>query len=129
MACGLNISADDSADLHRAIGDLAESLSSGEATQAMAAFSKKFPKYETLSEDFDALAGAYFVENSLDFKDEDVSATAATVTVQWDLALTTKQSGLTRNRSAELTLKLVREGKHWRIVEFGPIDIFDPQGG
>jgi hypothetical protein len=117
---------DDAADVHKVIGGVAEALSSGEVTQAMQVFSKSYKDYDKLSSYFEGLAGAYFVENKLDFTDEDVSATAATVMLHWDLALTTKQGGFTTNRSGDVTLKLVREGKGWRIVEFGPIGLFDP---
>jgi hypothetical protein len=128
LACGMAARADDSADVHKVIGDVADALSSGEVTQALAGFDKKFVNYQKLSDYFEALTNAYFVENTVDFMDEDVSASAATVMVRWDLAVTTKQSGITKNRSAELTMRLVREGKKWRIMEFGPIGMFDPQG-
>jgi hypothetical protein len=124
--CAVAARADDSHDVHAVIDDLANALSAGELTQAMSVFSKKCPNYEKLSDYFDGLTSAYFVENTLDFTGENVSATEATVSLRWDLALTTKQGGDTANRSAELTLKLMREGKHWRIVELGPITLFDP---
>jgi len=118
--------ADDSADVHQVIGDMANAISAGEVSQAMSGFSKKCADYDKLSNYFDALSGAYFVENTVAFTDEEVSATEARVSLHWDLALTTKQSGFTRNRSADLTVKLVREGKHWRITELSPVAIFDP---
>jgi len=118
--------ADDSADIHRVIGDMANAISAGEVSQAMSGFSKKYANYDKLSDDFDALTSAYFVENTVAFTDEEVSATEASVSVHWDLALTTKQSGFTKNRSADVTVKLVREGKHWRIMELSPIALFDP---
>ncbi len=120
--------ADDAADVDKVLGDMADALSGGEATQAMSAFSKTYPDYDKLSAYFDALTSAFKVENRLEFKEEDVAATQASLNVQWDLALTTGQSGFTTNRSAEVKVKLVREGKHWRITEFAPITIFDPQG-
>jgi hypothetical protein len=123
--CGGLARADDSADVHQVIGDVANALSSGEVTQAMAGFSKKCVNYDKLSECFEALAGAFFIENTIAFTDEEVSASEAAVALHWDLALTTKQSGFTTNRSADLTVKLVREGKHWRITDFGPVEMFD----
>ncbi len=126
LCCGAGARADDSSDVHSVIGDVANALSAGEVTQAMAGFSKKCANYDKLNEYFDALTGAYFVENTVAFTDEEISATEASVAMRWDLALTTKQSGFTKNRSAELTVKLVREGKHWRIMELGPTAIFDP---
>jgi hypothetical protein len=118
--------ADDSADVHRVIGDLANAISAGEVSQAMSGFSKKCADYGKLNDYFDALAGAYFVENTVAFTDEEISATEASVSLHWDLALTTKQSGFTKNRSADVTVKLAREGKHWRIMELTPLSLFDP---
>jgi hypothetical protein len=125
IACAA-LRADDSGDVHQVIGDVAKAISAGEVSQAMSGFSKKCADYGKLSDDFDGLTGAYFVENTLDFADEEVSATEARVSLHWDLALTTKQSGFTKNRSGDLTVKLVREGKHWRIVELSPVAFFDP---
>ena len=124
---GLTLQADDSADVHHVIGDLAEALSGDEPTQAMSYFSKKCPAYDKLRGYFEALTSAFYVENRVEFPDEQVSATTATITVQWDLALTTQQTGFTKNRKAEITIKLAHEGKHWRIVDFSPTDLFDPQ--
>ena len=128
LCCCAGVRADDDADVHSVIGDVANALSAGDPADAMSGFSKKCPNYQRLSEDFEALTDAYFVSNRVQFSDEEVSATEATVALHWDLAVTTKQTDFTKNRSADLTLKLVREGKHWRIIEFGPIEIFDPQG-
>ena len=119
--------ADDSADVHAVIGALGEAMSSGDAALAMSWFSKSCPDYQKLSDDFAALGEAYFIENEVDFGDEDVRPPTATVTVNWTMSLTTRQSGFTKNRKAELTFKMFREGKHWRITAINPIGIFDPQ--
>ncbi len=127
--CGasLPLRADDSADVHAVIGAVGEALSSGDPALAMSWFSKSCPDYQKLSDDFTALGDAYFVENEVDFTDEDVRPPTATVTVQWTMTLTTRQTGFTKNRKAELTFKMYREGKHWRITSISSIGIFDPQ--
>ncbi len=109
------------------IGDVANALSGGNAEQAMEGFSKKCTNYQKLSGDFQTLTNAYLVTNRVQFIDEEVTATAATVKVHWEMSVTTKGAEYNTNRDADLTFKLVREGKHWRIVELTPIDIFDPQ--
>ena len=122
-----HLRADDSADIHTAIAGVATALSNGEPALAMAAFSKSYCDYDKLSGYFEALDGAYYVESQIDFTDEDVTASAATVTVHWAMTLTTQQTAFTKNRNADITLKLAREGKHWRITGFSSIAIFDPQ--
>lgn len=118
--------ADDSAEVHSVIADVATALSNGDAALAMAGFSKSYAGYDKLSADFDALSQAYYVESQIEFTDENVADAAATVTVHWAMTLTTRQSGFTKNRNSDITLKLARERKHWRIVEISPIAIFDP---
>ena len=123
-----SLRADDSADVHEVIGAVADALSNSDAPLALSWFSKSCPDYQKLSDEFSALADAYYVENEIDFTDEDIQTSTASVTVEWTLSLTTRQSGFTKNRKADLTFKLGREGKHWRISSVSSIGIFDPQG-
>ena len=126
LAAG-DLCADDSADIHSEIAGAATALSNGEPALAMSAFSKSYADYDKLSAYFDQLTGAYRIENQIDFTDEDVQTATASVTLHWAMTLATRDSGFTDNRNADITLKLTRQGKHWRITEFGPIKIFDPQ--
>jgi len=113
--------------VHQVIGDVGEALSSGNAAQAIGFFSKSCPNYDKLSADFAALCGAYSIQNQIGFTDEEVKSSVATVAISWAMTLTPLQSASGKNRDADITLKLKREGKHWRITAFGPITIFDPQ--
>jgi len=119
--------ASDSADIHSVIGDVANGLSGGSAGQAMEGFSKKCANYQKLSDDFQTLTNAYLVTDRVQFTDEEVTSAQATVKLHWEMSVTTKGAEYTTNRNADLIIKLVREGKHWRIIELTPIDIFDPQ--
>lgn len=118
--------ADDAADVHGAIGAMADALSDGDAALAISSLSKSCADYQKLGDDFHGLAEAYAIHNSIGFVDEDISANSAAVTVQWDMNLMPVQSALSTNRSAELTIKLAREGKNWRITGIMPNKIFEP---
>jgi hypothetical protein len=118
--------ADNSAEVHSAIAGVATALSNGEAALALAAFSKSCPDYNKLSDYFEQLSAAYHVESQLEFTDEDVEAANAAASVHWVMTLSTRQSGFTENRDAGIDIKLVHEGKRWRIVSFGPIEFFNP---
>ncbi len=62
---------------------------------------------------------------SLDEQDESDQITA---TVGWTITLGNKTNlGVQDSRYREIHLRLVREKKHWKIIEFSPIDLFDPQ--
>ncbi len=93
----------------------------------MSWFDKRCADYDKLTDDFTALADAYYVENEVDFKDEDIQPASATITVDWRMTLNTRQTGFTKNRKADITFKLLREGKQWRITSLSTIGIFDPQ--
>ena len=126
LAWSVPLCADDAADIHAAIGSVATALSSGDPAQAMSAFSKSCGDYGKLSELFDALTGAYSVENQIGFTDEEVTSSSATVKVNWAMTLTAHDATSTKNRNADLTIKVAREGKQWRIIAVDPIAIFDP---
>lgn len=127
LASAVQLRADDSADIHAAIGEVATALSSGDPALAMRAFSKSYTDYDQLSNYFDSLTGAYSVENQIGFTDEELTSATAIVKVDWAMTLTARQATSTKNRNADMTLKLTREGKHWRIIALDPISIFDPQ--
>lgn len=127
LFCTMIMRADDSANIHEVIGDMANALSAGDAAQAISFVSKKCENYDRLMKQFDAVTGAYYVENHIEFSDEDLAQTQATISLRWDMALTTKQSAFVKNRSAEIKIKLAREGKHWKIIDLSPADFFDPQ--
>ena len=127
LAYAVSSCADDSADIHTLIGDIPQALESGDAALAMNSFSKSYPDYDKLNSYFQALTGAYSVDSQVEFTDEDVAGSSATVTVHWVLTLSTLQTAFTTNRDADITIKLAREKNGWRIVALGPIAIFDPQ--
>ena len=75
---------------------------------------------------FEGLA-AFQVENEVDFSDEEDSDKAVVFTVNWNLTLTDLGTDRTRNRSGQIRVKVIPVESKWRIVEFSPLDIFDPQ--
>jgi hypothetical protein len=118
--------ADPSSSARQQVAAVAEALSAGDAAEAMTHFAKTFPDYEKLRRYFEGLA-AFQVENQVDFTDEDDSDTAVIFTITWDLTLTDLGTDRTRNKSGQIHVKLVPVESKWRIVEFSPLDIFNPQ--
>lgn len=125
LLCAGALRADDLAEMHSVIGDMATALSNGDAALAISSVSKKCADYEKLSDDFGRLAVAYHIVNQIGFTDEDVEK--ATVMVHWSMTLETRDAAFAVNREADLTLKFVREGKHWRIISIEPMKIFEGQ--
>jgi hypothetical protein len=118
--------ADPSSEARAQVAAVAEALSSGEPAEAMTHFAKSFPDYERLRRFFEGLS-AFQVENQLDVTDEEDSGNTVALTITWDITLTDLGSDRTRHRSGEIHVKLTPVDSKWRIVEFAPTDIFNPQ--
>ena len=110
---------------------VASALTAGNPADAMTPFDKSFPAYEKLRGYFSGLTGAFQLTSQLEVTEEQDSSEEATLTVEWTLTLTDAQTGYTTNRNATIHARLVPKGGKWKIVEFSPIELFDPrrQGG
>ncbi len=88
----------------------------------MEPFSKAFPKYDKLRDYFTGLTDAFSIANEVDVLEQQDSQ----ATVRWSITLSSNGSNHTTHRSAEIHLRMARERKNWKIVDFSPIDLFDP---
>lgn len=118
--------ADVSSTARAQVASVAEALSSGDAAEAMTHFSKSLRDYDKLRRRFEGLA-AFQVENQLNFTDEEDSESSVALTITWDITLTDLGTDTSIRRTGEIHAKVARENSKWRIVEFAPLDIFNPQ--
>lgn len=126
FAAAQPLEADRSADVRTQISYVATALTSGNAADAMSPFEKSFSDYEKLSNYFQGL-NAFQVGNEVDVVDEQDTDTDTKLTVKWTLTLTDSGTNATERRTADINVRLVlREGK-WKIVDFSPISLFNPQ--
>jgi len=114
-------------DALQAINTVATALSDGDASGAMAPFDNSSTNYEKLRGYFLGLVDAFQITNEVDVTNEEDSAGETRLTLQWTLSLTDTSSQTITRRSAELHARLRLEKAKWKIVEFAPIDLFDPQ--
>lgn len=126
MATTTSALADASSDARAQVAEVAEALTSGDAAEAMTHFSKSFADYEKLRRYFEGLS-AFQIENQLDITDEEDTANSIFLTITWDITLTDVGSDRSRRRTGEIHVKLIPLESKWRIVEFSPLDIFNPQ--
>ncbi len=116
------------AEMPRArVSYVASALTAGNPADAMTPFDKSFPAYETLRGYFSGLTSAFQLTNQLEVIEEQDSRAEATLTLEWTLTLTDPQTGYTRDRNATVHARLVPMGGTWKIVEFSPIELFDPR--
>lgn len=123
---GSPLFADRAADIRSQISYVATALASGNAADALTPFDKSCPNFEKLSGYFQGIT-LFQVENEVDVVDEDDQTNTETkVTVDWTLTLTDLGTNRTDHRTAEINLRLALKHGKWKIVEFSPIDIFNP---
>jgi len=116
------------AEMPRAqVSYVASALTAGNPADAMSPFDKSVPGYEKLRGYFSGLTGAFELTNQLEVTEEQDSKDEATLTLEWTLTLTDPQTGYTMNRNATIHARLVPKGGTWKIVEFSPIELFDPR--
>ena len=118
--------ADTSSEARAQVTAVAEALTSADAAQAMTHFAKSFPDYEKLRLYFEGLS-AFQIENQLDITDEQDTTSSVALTITWEITLTDLASDRSRRRSGEIHVKLIPVESKWRIVDFSPLDIFNPQ--
>jgi hypothetical protein len=116
------------AEMPRAqVSYVASALTAGNPADAMTPFDKSFSGYEKLRSYFSGLTGAFQLTNQLEVTEEQDSPDEATLTLEWTLTLTDPQTGYARNREATIHARLVPKSGTWKIVEFSPIELFDPR--
>ncbi len=126
MFSGSPLLADRAADIRSQISHIATSLASGDVEDALDPFDKSCASYDKLSGYFQGLT-VFQIENGVDVTDEDdTSDTQTKVTVNWAITLTDRSSNRTDHRTADINIRLVLKGRKWKIVDFSPIDIFNP---
>lgn len=119
--------ADQAGDVRSQLEVVATALSAGNPANAMSPFDKSYANYDKLSGYFDGLTSAFRIVNEIDVVDEEDSAPETKVTVHWTITLTDLGMNYTVRRECDINARLVPERGKWKIVDFGPIWVFDPQ--
>jgi len=123
----LPLQADRAHDVLSTINYVATALAGDNAADAMTPFDKSFPNYVKLRDYFEGLTDGWQIVNEVDVTDEEDSATQSNITVQWTMTLTNKSTFQIERRSGQIHLRLALEHGKWKVVDFSPIDFFDPQ--
>ena len=126
LVAAVPVCADRAADVRAAVSYVATALTSGNPADAMTPFDKSFANYEKLSNYFQGLS-AYQVNNEVNVVDEQDTDTESKVVVNWTLTLTDLGTDATEQRTGEIHVHLALKGGKWKIVDFAPISLFDPQ--
>lgn len=119
--------ADQASDVRSQVETIARGLSAGDPAAAMAPFDKSYTHYDTLSDYFGGLTSAFEIVNNVDVVDEEDTAAESKLTVHWTITLSDLQSHFTQQRMGDVQVRLVLKNRKWKIVDFSPIEVFDPK--
>lgn len=119
--------ADRPGDVLKTINYVATALASDNALDAMTPFDKSFANYVKLRDYFSGLTNSSQIVNEVDLTDEQDTDTQSNVTVDWTVTLTNKTTLQTERRTGEIHIRLALQNRKWKIVDFSPIDLFNPQ--
>ena len=123
----LPLYADGPQDILATINHVATALAGDNAIDAMTPFDKSFANYVKLRDYFSGLTDSSQLVNEVDLTDEQASDNQSNVTVEWMLTLTNKTTFQTERRSSEIHIRLALQNGKWKIVDFSPINLFNPQ--
>ena len=70
---------------------------------------------------------AFQVESEIEFVEENDTETDTKLVVNWTLTLTDSGTDATDRRTGDIDVRLVPKDGKWKIVEFSPISLFNPQ--
>ncbi len=126
--------ADRASDVRAPITYVASALGSGNPSDALGPFDKSCKDYQQLRDYFQGLTTAFDVTSEVEILDEQDEEAETKLLVNWTLTLTNARSASdsmassSDRRSANITIRLARKKGKWKIVDFSPIDVFNPQG-
>jgi hypothetical protein len=121
------LAAQQSKAIYHEVSQVATALTSGNPSDAMTPFDKSFAGYDQLRDYFIALSNVYQTMNEIEIMEQEIGENDATLKIQWTLTLTSLADGISQTRSEEVTVKLHQKKYQWRIVDFSPIELFNPE--
>jgi hypothetical protein len=128
LCCATGAEAGQSDDIREELGNIAKALTAGNPADAMTPFAKSYGNYDKLRNYFIGLTNAFSIVSEVDVTDEQDSANESTVEIHWTLTLGSPGGNDSKQRAADIRARLVRQKSKWKIVDFSPIDLFDPSG-
>jgi len=119
--------ADPAQDAWDVVTRLAALLASADATQFLGFCDSAMPGYSDLRVNVSALVAQAEVESGIDPVRNEGDAAARDVEVDWSLRLVGR-AGMDRvtTRRANVTLRLEKKGRNWKVVALAPIAFFAP---
>jgi hypothetical protein len=125
--CAAYTRADQALDVRSQLQAVASALSAGNPAEAMIPFDKSCANYDKLSNYFGALTSAFQIVNEIDVVDEQDAPAETKLTVNWTITLSDLGTNFTERRRGDINVRMELKDGKWKIVDFSPIEIFEPQ--
>ncbi len=121
-------SSDQASDIRTVLEHVTTGLVDGNPADAMKPFDSAFRSYDKLRDYFDGLTNGYQLTNEVNVVDERDASDQVELTVNWTITLGhLTNPGVQNTRQSKIQIRMVRKKHGWKIVEFSPIDLFNPQ--
>jgi hypothetical protein len=110
-----------------AVTEMVGSLTAGNVQQFMAAFDPALPGYQKLRENVDALVRQGETQSYVDILKNEGDEKSRTLELTWELRIQhAGDATASARREVQVTAKLQKQGKGWRIVALDPIAFLAP---
>jgi hypothetical protein len=119
--------ADAAAEVWEVLTGMVEALAEGNAAGFLGAFDPAIKGFEELRAAVTGLVEEAEVESSIDPRENAGDDRGRTLRVQWSLRLIARSDfqRLT-DRQATVTIRMERQGRKWKVVQFEPASLFAP---
>jgi hypothetical protein len=126
-ACAARLRGDSADEVWDLFTRAASALSDGNAAGFLTAFDSSMPGFAEFRANITALVRQAEVQSSIDFLEDTGDDRARTVELDWRLAITDRQRGVSSIRRRErVKCRVEKSGKRWRIVALQPQSLFTP---
>ncbi len=106
---------------------MASALSESNPVGFLDAFDPAMPGYEDLRRNVTALTREASLQSSVEFLRNEGNDRRRTVELDWALDIVDRQNtAASRHREQNLTCRLEKTGRKWRIVALEPLSFFEP---
>ncbi|MDE3165732.1 MAG: hypothetical protein KGN36_08000 [Acidobacteriota bacterium] len=121
------MAADPARDAAGVLTDLAAALTAGNVQEFLVPFDRSCPQYESLRANVTALLAQAATESYLDVVSNEGDAARRTLEADWELRVQRPgDATISSRRQVRVTCIVELRGKHWRIVQFRPVDFLAP---
>lgn len=121
--------ADVNQEIADVVGDMAGALANDDPEAFLSHLSKALPDRAVLRDNLYALVNSANVTSEVEILSLKAAGERQRAEMDWSMRIQSKSiEGPLEQRRETITLELIKEGKHWRVVSLAPVNFFRPLG-